>query len=165
MMQRKESSLGLFLGVAISTFIAFVLTIVQLPTWLFYFWPDWISLIIIYWSLIAPGRVGPLSAFIIGVLLEVLFVRTFGVLGLGFALLALLVNSTHQQLRVLSVWQQTLFVGLFVAIFKLITGWLYGIVDDFDITKEYWYSIFGGMLIWPFVYILLEEMRRKARIR
>ncbi|RBP50922.1 rod shape-determining protein MreD [Arenicella xantha] len=164
-MNRTSSSLGLFFGVAISTFIAFVLTIVQLPTWLFYFWPDWIALIIIYWSLVTPTRIGPLSAFIVGVLLEVLFVRTFGVLGLGLAILALLVNSAHQQLRVLSVWQQMVFVGLFVGIFKLVTGWLYGIVDDFAITKEYWYSILGGMLIWPFVYILLEEMRRKARIR
>lgn len=161
----RSSNVGVYLGVAVSTFVAFVLTIVQLPSWLFHFWPDWIALILVYWALVVPGRIGPFTGFLIGTLLEVLFVRTFGVLGLGLAVLTFLVNALSQQLKMLSIWQQMLFVGLFVGIFKLLTGWLYGIVDDFAITKEYWYSLLGGMLVWPFVFILLEEMRRKARIR
>jgi len=112
-----------------------------------------------------PDRIGPFVAFVIGTLLEVLFVRKFGVLGLGLATLAFIVNSTHQQLRALSVWQQLFVVGLFIAVFKLLTGWLYGMVSEFTITGEYWYSIFGGMLVWPFIFILLEELRRKLRIR
>lgn len=159
------SPLSLFWAVLISSFLALVLTVVQLPQWLFYFWPDWIALIIVYWALMVPDRIGPFVAFIIGTLLEVLFVRKFGVLGLGLATLAFIVNSTHQQLRALSVWQQLLLVGLFIAVFKLLTGWLYGMVSDFTITGEYWYSILGGMLVWPFVFILLEELRRKLRIR
>ncbi len=161
----SRSSTSLFFAVALSSFIALVLTIVQLPAWLFHFWPDWIALVIIYWALISPGRVGPFVAFVIGTLLEVLFVRKFGVLGLGFATLAFIVNATHQQLRVLSIWQQMIFVGMLIAIFKLLTGWLYGIVSDFTITREYWFSLVGDVLIWPFAFILLEELRRKARIR
>ena len=149
----------------LSSFFALVLTVVQLPQWLFYFWPDWIALIIVYWALMVPDRIGPFVGFVIGTLLEVLFVRKFGVLGLGLATLAFIVNRTHLQLRALSVWQQLLLVGLFLAIFKLLTGWLYGMVSDFTITGEYWYSILGGMLVWPFIFILLEELRRKLRIR
>ncbi len=159
------SPLNLFLAVLSSSFLALVLTVVQLPQWLFYFWPDWIALIIVYWALMVPDRIGPFVAFVIGTLLEVLFVRKFGVLGLGLATLAFIVNSTHQQLRALSVWQQLFVVGLFIAVFKLLTGWLYGMVSEFTITGEYWYSIFGGMLVWPFIFILLEELRRKLRIR
>lgn len=161
----QRSPLKLLLAVALSAFVALVLTIVQVPAWLFHFWPDWIALVIVYWALTAPDRIGPFVAFVIGTLLEVLFVRKFGVLGLGLATLAFIVNSLHQQLRVLSIWQQMVLVGAFVGVFKLLTGWLYGIVDDFTITQEYWYSLPGGMLIWPFAYILLEELRRKARIR
>jgi len=127
-------------------------------------WPDWIALVIVYWALSAPDRVGPLIGFLIGTLLEVLFVRPFGIVGFGLATLAFVVNRTNLQLRVLSVWQQTLVVGLFVAFFKLLTGWLNGMVTDFTITIDYWYSIVGDMLVWPFIYILLQEVRRKARI-
>jgi len=135
-----------------------------LPPSLFYFWPDWIVLVVIFWSLTQPDRIGPFIGFIIGTLLEVLFVRNFGVLGLGLATLAFLVNSTHQQLRVLSAWQQMIIVGLFVGVFKLITGWFSGLVSDFVITTEYWYSLFGDILVWPFISILLFELRRFFRV-
>lgn len=161
----NASGLRLFVGVSISAFVALVLTVVQLPAWLFFFWPEWIALVVIYWALIAPQRVGPFIGFIIGTLLEVLFVRNFGVLGLGLATLAFLVNSASQQLRALSIWQQMMSVGFFVAIFKLLTGWLSGLVAGFTITTEFWYSLVGSVLIWPFAYILLEELRRTLRIR
>jgi len=161
----NKSSANLIFAVALSSFVALVLTIVQLPAWLFHFWPDWIALVIVYWALTTPDRVGPFVAFIIGTLLEVLFVRKFGVLGLGLATLAFVVNAAHQQLRVLSIWQQMIFVGMLIGVFKLLTGWLYGIVSDFTITSEYWFSMIGGMVIWPFAFILLEELRRRARVR
>jgi len=161
----RTSSARLVFGVCVSAFIALVLTVVQLPAWLFYFWPEWIALVVIYWALIAPKRVGPFVGFIIGTLLEVLFVRKFGVLGLGLATLAFVVNSASQQLRVQSIWQQMISIGVFIAIFKLLTGWLAGLVAGFTITTEYWYSMIGSVVIWPFAYILLEELRRILRIR
>lgn len=161
----NSSTPRLVFGVSVSAFVALVLTVVQLPAWLFYFWPEWIALVVIYWALVAPKRVGPFVGFIIGTLLEVLFVRNFGVLGLGMATLAFLVNSASQQLRALSIWQQMISVGFFVAIFKLLTGWLSGLVAGFTITTEFWYSLVGSIVIWPFAYILLEELRRAVRIR
>lgn len=153
------------MAVGLSSFVALILTIVQVPNWLFSFWPDWVAITTVYWALVLPSRVGSFIAFIIGTLLEVLLVRKFGVIGLGLATIAFIVNSAHLQLRVLSIWQQTLFLILLIGFFKLLTGWLYGIVADFTITTEYWYSLLGSMLVWPFAFILLEELRRKARIR
>jgi len=152
-------------GLVISAIIALILTVVQLPDWLFLFWPDWIAMVLIYWALKKPEHIGPFAAFIIGTLMEVLFVRKFGVLGLGLATLAFIANSTSLQIRIMTVWQQTLLIGLFIGIFKLITGWLYGLVSDLTITREYWYPILSSMLLWPFVFILLEELRRALRIR
>lgn len=154
-----------FVAVFISVFVALVLTVVQLPGWLFYYWPDWIAIVVAYWALVVPKRIGPYVGFIIGTLLEVLFVRKFGVMGFGLATLAFVVNSTSQQLRVLSIWQQMISMGVFIGLFKLLTGWLSGMVAGFTITSEYWYSLLGTVVIWPFAFILLEELRRTARIR
>ena len=128
------------------------------------FWPEWMALVVIYWALMVPERIGPLTAFVTGTLLEVLLVRNFGILGLGLAILAFIVNSAHLQLRVLSLWQQTVVVGMLLAAFKLLTGWLYGMATDLTITAQYFYPAIGSMLVWPFVFILLQELRRKARI-
>jgi len=161
---RRGSRVNLFWAVSVSTFVALVLMLIQLPQNVFYFWPDWIVLVVVFWALVQPDRIGPVIGFIIGTLLEVLFVRNFGVMGLGLATLAFLVNSTHQQLRALSPWQQMFLIGLFVGIFKLITGWFYGLVSDFTITTEYWYSLLGDMIVWPFVSILIHELRRIFRV-
>lgn len=164
MVTKHSSWSNLFWAFSLSAFLALVLMIVQVEA-IFFFWPDWIALVIIYWALVAPDRIGPFVAFIIGTLLEVLFVRNFGVLGLGLATLAYVVNRAHQQLRVMSMWQQTIFIGALVGIFKLLTGWLYGMITGFVITQEYFYSLVGTMLVWPFVFILLQELRSRARIR
>lgn len=161
----NRSPINLFWAVFLSSFVALVLMSVQLPAWLFYFWPDWIALVVVFWALIAPDRFGPFAGFIIGTILEVVFVRKFGVLGLGLAVLAFIVNSTHQQLRVLSMWQQMILAGLFIGVFKLLTGWLYGLVTDFTFNREYWYSLVGCIVVWPFVFILLQELRRIARVK
>ena len=165
MPSNRLSNYKIFWAVSFSALIALALMIVPLPQWLFYFWPDWIALVIVYWALYTPEKVGPVVGFLIGVLLEVLFVRKFGVEGLGLATLAFLVNYANQQLNVLSIWQQTIVIAMFVALFKLITGWLYGLVGDFTITIEYWYSLLGCIFVWPFMSILLHEMRRRTRTR
>ena len=164
MLRKQTSTLNLFWAMCLSSFIALTLTIIPLPQWAFNFWPDWMALVLVYWALTVPDRVGPWVGFAIGTILEVLFVRNFGVLGFGMAMLAFTINRASLQLRVLSFWQQMLLVGLFVGIFKLITGWLYGLINDFTLTNEYWYSILGSMLAWPFIFILLQELRRSLRI-
>jgi rod shape-determining protein MreD len=84
----NASGTQILIGVSLSVFVALVLTVVQLPAAMDYFWPDWIAIVVAYWALRTPNQVGPFVAFIIGTLLEVLFVRKFGVLGLGLASLA-----------------------------------------------------------------------------
>jgi rod shape-determining protein MreD len=164
MTRRQTSRLSLFWAISLSTFVALVLTVLPVPQIIFHFWPDWIALVLIYWALTVPEKIGPWVGFAVGTLMEVLFVRSFGVMGLGLATLVFTVNRANLQLRVLSIWQQMIVVGLFIGIFKLITGWLYGLIDGFVMSNEYFHSLIGCMVIWPFIFILLQEMRRMARI-
>lgn len=164
MAQRQQSGLNLFWAFSLSAFLALALTIVQLEA-IFFYWPDWIALVVIYWALMTPDKIGPFVAFVLGTLLEVLFVRNFGVLGFGLATLAFVVNRGHQQLKVLSLWQQTMIIGVLIGVYKLVTGWLFGMITGFIITSEYFYSLLGSMLVWPFLYILLQELRSKAGVR
>ncbi len=156
---------GIYWAFAISCFFAFALTLVQIPDWLSPFWPDWVALLIVYWALLAPTRIGPVAGFAIGTILEVLTAKTLGVFSAGLATLAFLVNLSHLQLRVTSRWQQIFLVILFVATFKLIHLWLDGLVGDARLTVQDWYSLLGDLAIWPFLNIVLDELRRLYRIR
>lgn len=131
--------------------------------YLYYFWPDWIVLTLIFWCFVEPNRYGPFTGFVLGILLDVLMVKTFGVLSLGLVLIAFLVNKSSHQLQVMTAWQQAILIGLLLAILKLVTGWVYGLVDDFSFSWSFWYSTLGSMLAWPFVFIAFNELRQFAR--
>lgn len=163
MARSRSSGITVFWAVSLSIFVAAVFTVIPVPQVIFLYWPDWVALVLFYWALTVPDKVGPFVGWAVGTLMEVLFVQTFGVLGLGFATLVFTVNRINLQLKVLSVWQQMLVVGLFIGIFKLITGWLYGMISGFTISSEYFYSLIGCMVSWPFLFILLQELRRMAR--
>ncbi len=161
----SESNTRVYWAFAISCFVAFTLMLVRVPDWLSSFWPDWIALVIVYWALYAPHNIGPKAGFVIGTMLEVLMAKTFGVLSLALAVLVFLVNLSHLQLRVSSRWQRVFLVILFVAIFKLINLWFEGMVGGDRLTAQDWYSLLGDLAVWPFLTIVLDELRRVYRLR
>jgi len=148
-MIKNVSVFNLFIILFISTFIAAVLTIVKLPTWLFYFRPDWLALVAVYWVLAMPERLGVIYGFILGLILDLLLFKLFGLNALGFAALAFIVSHYHQQLRIFGLWQQALLVAIIIGVMKLL-----------EFTWFYWYSLVGDVVVWPFIYILSRDVRR-----
>lgn len=146
-------------------FFAMVLSVIPVPQLVFDLWPDWVPLLLFYWALMAPERVGAWTGLIVGILAEVIMVKSFGVYALGLASLVYFVGRIHQQIRVLPMWQQMLLVAFFVGFFKLVTGWLYGLIDGYVIRFDSYYSLIGNALVWPFLYILLQEFTRSVRAR
>ena len=165
MNNRVQGGNRIYVAFALSIIVAFTLKLVQVPYWLVSFWPDWIALVMVVWALQAPQKVTPLIAFIVGTMLEVLTAKSFGVVSIGLATLVFLVNLSHLQLRVLSSWQQVFLVVVLVAFSNLINLWLEGLVGGNKISVEDWYSIVGNIVVWPFINILLNEVRRAFRIR
>lgn len=148
----------------LSVLFSLVLMVVPLPEWLFYFRPDWLALVLIYWALATPDRVGAVVGFILGLLMDVLLVKTFGLHALGMCIVGFVASSMYTQIRTLSIWRQALTVGFMIALMKLIIGWVSGMISQFTMTGYYWYSIIGDVLVWPWIYIISRNMRRAMRI-
>lgn len=165
MANNSSLNLGLIIVLCLSTFIASVLTIVKLPTWLFYFRPDWLALVAIYWVLAMPEKLGIIFGFLHGLLLDLLLFKAFGLNALGFTFMTFLVARYYQQLRIFDLWQQALLIAFVICIMKLIVGWVHGLVSDFEFARFYWYSILGDVVMWPFIYILSRDLRRSLGIR
>ncbi len=164
-MQTSRIESNSAVALTLSVFIALVLSMISVTDALYYFWPDWVVLVVIFWCMVEPERYGPLLAVFVGLILDVLTVNTFGVASLGLAFVAFFVNKSSYQLKVMTTWQQTMLIGFMLGILKLLTGWVYGMVEDFGFTWSFWYSILGSMMAWPFVFIALSELRRFARLR
>ena len=80
MIQTKSNSSAFsrLVPVFISFAVAMVLSVVPLPYYAAILRPDFVALVLIFWCLYYPDRVGLLIAFVVGILLDTMY---FGVLG------------------------------------------------------------------------------------
>ena len=109
MQDRPHSIWVIFL----SFFIAYLLAIVPFPEWAMNYRPEWVPMVLIYWTMALPYRVGIGSAWAVGLVLDVLEGATLGVNALALVVVAYVALSLHQRMRMFSALQQS---GLVLAL-------------------------------------------------
>ena len=151
-------------GIIVLTFvIALILTILPLPEWSQPFRPNWMALILIYWCMALPDRVGIGIAWIAGILVDTVSGTLLGQHALGMILIAYAVIRLHKQLRVYPLRQQSL-IFMLLAIEELVSLWIHGLTGH---PTPVWHLIGAsllGMLLWPWIYFLLRDLRRRFRM-
>ena len=70
----------------------------------------------------------------------------------------------HLQVRVFPLWQQAVVVLLLLGINQLLVWWIKGIIGTASSGFGYWSPMFIGMLIWPWLFIILRDIRRRAHV-
>ncbi|MDV3237284.1 MAG: rod shape-determining protein MreD [Gammaproteobacteria bacterium] len=147
------------------TFVAaLVLTVVPLPDDLRILRPDWVLLVLIYWCMALPQRVGVGIGWLLGLFTDVLTGTLLGQHALAYGLVAFLTLKLHQRLRLYPLWQQALSMLVLLALGQLLMLWINGIVGRPIHSWLYWMPSLTGALLWPFVFLLLRGLRRAFRV-
>ena len=147
--------------IAISFVVAFILASITGPAWLEPLRPDWVALVLIYWCLAMPDRIGLGTAWLVGLLLDVVYGSLLGQHALAKTLVAFLVLKLHLRIRIFPAWQQALVVGLILAINHIIIIWVRNMSGQSDAPVTLWFTIIVGTAIWPPLYNLLRKTRRR----
>lgn len=150
--------------IAASFIVAFMLTILPLPAWADPFRPEWVAMVLIYWCMALPQRVGVGIGWTVGLLLDVLKGALLGQYAIGMTVTAYLALKLHQRIRVHPLWQQALSVLLLVALNQLLVLWVYGISGHPARSWLYWLPSLTSMLLWPWMFIILRDLRRRFRV-
>jgi len=137
--------------IVLSFAIALLLTIMPLPDWARPFRPQWVTLTLIYWCLALPHRVGVITGFILGILLDVSTGTLLGQHAMSLAIVAWLVLKLHRRIRLFPVWQQALTVLILLVLHQLLTLWISHIIGRPGTPWYYWAPSITGMLVWPFI--------------
>ncbi len=145
----------------LSLFVAFMLTIMPLPEWVVEFRPDWVTLVLIYWAMALPARTGVTIAWLAGLMLDVSHGAILGQHAVGLTLVIYIVHIQHQRLRVASLIQQAIVIFFLLLLKQLIVLWVSGIVGHAPDTWLYFMPTLTGTLLWPWIYIIMRDMRRK----
>ena len=105
---------------ALTVVLALVLSISWFPVGWFEFRPEWLGLIVFYWTFRAPAQFGIVMAWCLGLLLDILESTPLGVNAMAMALIAFLVLTVHHRLRMYPLPQQCLMVFLLVDINQML---------------------------------------------
>ena len=151
-------------AIAVSLLIAYVLEVVALPDWLETARPCWVAMIILYWVMAVPHRVGVISAWFAGLFLDVLQGDVLGQNALSLALVAYVTYLLHLRIRVFPIWQQCISLFVLIGIFQLVALLVQRSVHTTPWTMSYWLAAITSGLFWPFVLWGLRDIRRRYRV-
>jgi rod shape-determining protein MreD len=145
--------------------VAVLLAIMPGPDWAEPFRPDWVGLVLIYWCMALPQRVGVGTGWALGFLLDVLYGSLLGLHALAKGLLAFAAVRFHPQLRMFPRWQQAVAVLAMLLVTQLLVSWVRGASGRMPQGVGYWTPSIVGMLVWPWLFIILRDIRRRAGMR
>ena len=157
MQDRPHSIWVIFL----SLFIAYLLAIVPFPEWAMNYRPEWVPIVLIYWVIALPYRVGIGAVFATGLVLDVLEGSTLGVNALALVVVAYVALSLHQRMRMFSALQQSGLVLALVGLNLMLCNWLQ-ILTGQSVPSNLMFlmAALTSAVIWPSLFQLLRQIRR-----
>jgi rod shape-determining protein MreD len=136
-------------SMVISALVALMLAIVPLPFPLDALRPDFLVLVVFYWSILAP-RVGGLGlAFVAGLALDLLHGIVLGQHAFALTLMAAWATQVRLRVRVFSLLQQSLTIFAFLTGYQFILFWIDGATGNPVTSLSRWFAPVVGALIWP----------------
>ena len=147
-----------------SLILAYMLTAMPLPEWSVNWRPAWVAMVLIYWCMALPDRVGIGIGWLLGLLLDVQQGTVLGQNALGLAVIAYITLRSHQRTRIFPLVQQAVLVCCYVLLFQLLVLWIKSMMGLPPQHWTFWMPAFTSMFLWPWLFIVLRDLRRKFRV-
>ncbi len=150
--------------IALTLFIAIMLTFLPMPEWTVWFRPAWVLLVLVYWAMMTPYRVGVGVAWLIGLILDLLNGTMLGEHALALTVVIYLVTRIYIRLRMAPMVQQGVSMMVFALIYQFILYCIQGFIGELPVSHLYWLSSVTTMLLWPWLFVLLRDYRRRFNV-
>ena len=146
--------------------IAYLLAIVPFPDWALNYRPEWVPMVLIYWAMALPYRVGIGSAWFAGLILDILEGSVLGLNALALVIVAYVTLSLHLRLRMFSLLQQAGLVFALIGLNLMLCHWMQVITGE-TVNSNLFYLMAAvtSAVIWPSLFHLLRHIRRSFDVR
>jgi rod shape-determining protein MreD len=139
--------------------------LVPLPDVLEPFKPYWPALVLLYWSLESGDRVTLGLAFTLGLAADLLDGVLLGEQALRLTALVFIALRFRSRLRFFPMWQQTLAVLALLVNDRILLTIVRVFAGDALPPASWWISPVVGAALWPFVFLLLDDLRMRLRLQ
>ena len=123
--------------------------------------PEWLGLMLIYWCMRTPDRVGVFHGFVLGILMDLIEGTALGQHALIYALLAFLCALVYPRFRAYSLVQQSVLVLVLLGLVQLVAQWLRTILGDFSIDLAFLIPSLISAILWPWLATMFQALERR----
>lgn len=152
------------LWVVMSFVFAFILSMLPLPVFLNTVRPVFVLMVLIYWVIALPHRYGIMTAFTIGLLLDVMTGKMLGLNALLMSIIAFICIKQYLVLRMFTRPMQAFFVLAVTGIALWMQLWIENAVHPVAIRPSYWVPALTSGLAWFALFPFLRHYRRRLQI-
>lgn len=145
--------------------LAVVLEVMPLPGPLEAMKPPIAAMVMIYWSLMWPERVGLFIALVLGLCMDILHGQLLGQNALALLVITYLTLRFHLQIRIYPLWQITMAVFALLLIYGLLQVLVEGIAGLASTGYLRWTQIVSGTVLWPVLMGAMDRLRLRADYR
>lgn len=133
----------------LSVVFGLILSVVPLPHWLNIARPDFLVIVVLYWSIMVPRAGGLMLAFFAGLLLDAFKGVVLGQHALALCLASYVAIKLHLRVRIFPVLHQALTVFWLLALYQFMLFWIDGMSGHPITNYARWIPAFTGALLWP----------------
>jgi rod shape-determining protein MreD len=149
----------------LSLVLTLALSLVPLPHAISSFRPDWVAVVLLYWSLTSPRRFSLLTAFWMGIVLDTLSGSLLGQHSLALLVIVYVAERLHLRIRVFPISQLGLVVLGLLGLYEFILFWIDGVAGRTVPLSERWGPPLAGTLVWLALLAVFDTGRREAHAR
>ena len=130
----------------VSLLVALLLGLVPMPDVLQPLRPYWLALVLAYWVLEAPDKVGLGVAFLLGLLADLAFLDRF-----------------RARLRFFPMSQQALAIGGLLFNDRVVAMAVHLVLGEVQLPWAFWAAPLVGMVLWAPLHLVLDTLRLQRR--
>lgn len=152
------------LAIILSILAALLLSVMPMPDPVSLGRPMWLAMVLAYWVMALPHRVGLLTAWLAGLVSDVLFGQLFGQNALVMTVVVWMVLLLYQRIRRFPLWQQSLVMLPVFGIAQMVLLWLNSLSGNRPPTLLFLLPAVVSAVLWPWVFSLLRGVRRRFHV-
>lgn len=145
--------------------VALLLSVMPVPENMEIGRPLWLALVLTFWAIYFPQNIGLLTAWCVGIAQDVLYGTLFGQHALALVIIVFLVLTLQQRLKVFPLWQQSCALLVIYGLAQLVLLWLSTLSGMRPEINYYAWPVLISCLLWPWLYLLLINIKRLRGFR
>ena len=147
----------------VSVLLALLLGLLPLPALLLPLRPYWLALVLAYWVIEAPDKVGLGAVFALGLVADLAFGGLLGEQALRLTVMAFILQRFRAQLRFFPLSQQALAIGGLLLNDRVVSAAIHLALAEPQLPWSFWWAPLLGMLLWAPLFLLLDALRLGRR--